>query len=215
MLRRCLAVFAALFALALGIAPASAGVDIRVDLTSQRMVVRTPDGQSFNWAVSSGRQGYRTPNGVYRAQRLEKSWYSRKYGGAMPNSVFFRGGYAIHGTGDVGRLGRPASHGCVRLHPANAAKLFALVREHGMGGTRIAITGVAPDSGSQFAKARPERVKLAKAKAEKVKIAKAKRKPADWATARGRVLERDGFFAPQGALGFRPVTQQGDWWLRR
>ena len=80
-------------------------------------------------SISSGRKGFRSPNGVYRPTRLEKNWYSRKYGGAMPHSVFFRGGYAIHGTTAVGALGRPASHGCIRLHPANAAKLFALTQK--------------------------------------------------------------------------------------
>jgi len=57
----------------------------------------------------------------------------------MPYSVFFRGGYAIHGTGYVKSLGRPVSHGCVRLHPRNAATLYRLVRSYGMGNTRIVI----------------------------------------------------------------------------
>ncbi len=209
MLRRCLVLLFAMFGLATTTAIASPHVDIRVDLSAQRMIVRTSGGETYNWAVSSGRAGYRTPSGVYRAQRLEKTWYSRKYGGNMPNAVFFRGGYAIHGTGDIGRLGRPASHGCVRLHPANAAKLFALVKQYGKGATRVAINGIAPDSNSQFAKAKGQQPKIASAKA--------KRKNADWDLARGRVLDRgDAFFEPSTALGFRPVTpQRGDWYLRR
>jgi hypothetical protein len=197
--------------------PVSAGVDIKVDLTSQRMTVRTASGESHDWAISSGRQGYRTPNGVYRPQRLEKRWHSRKYGGAMPNAVFFRGGYAIHGTTELGRLGRPASHGCVRLHPANAAKLFALVQRHGKGATRIAINGVAPDSLSRFAKARGERAKVATKAERSSKLAAAKRQKTDWTTARGRLLERaDGFFEPGAALGFRPVGHPpGNWRPRR
>ena len=208
MLHRCLVIFAVMFSLLGSAGLAVARVDIKVDLASQRMTVNTSAGESYNWAVSSGRQGYRTPNGVYRPQRLEKKWYSRKYGGNMPDAVFFRGGYAIHATGETGRLGRPASHGCVRLHPANAAKLFSLVRKHGKGATRIAINGVAPD-GSQFAKARQqERTKVA--------VAKARRQSPDWATARGRVLERDGFFSPTSAMGFQPVSRgTGDWYLRR
>jgi L,D-transpeptidase catalytic domain len=208
MMRRCLVAIAAMFAMLLGVGAATARVDIRVDLASQRMTVTTSGGESYNWAVSSGRQGYRTPNGVYRPQRLEKKWYSRKYGGNMPNAVFFRGGYAIHATGETGRLGRPASHGCVRLHPANAARLFALVQQYGKGATRIAINGIAPD-GSQFARSRQEERKP-------VAVAKAKRKNTDWATARGRVLEHDGFFAPGAAMGFQPVSRsQGNWFLRR
>jgi integrase len=61
----------------------------------------------------------------------------------VPHSIFFHEGYAIHGTQYVSRLGRQASHGCVRLHPANAATLFALVREHGRDNTSIEVTGTA------------------------------------------------------------------------
>ena len=58
----------------------------------------------------------------------------------MPHSIFFSGGYAIHGSYEISRLGRPASHGCIRLHPSNAATLFALVQAD-MGDTRIVVTG--------------------------------------------------------------------------
>jgi len=94
--------------------------------------------------VSTGRWGYSTPNGSYRPQWLARKWFSRKYDWSpMPYSIFFNGGYAIHGSYEVSRLGRPASHGCIRLHPANAAVLFALVKDH-MEDTRIVVTGEAP-----------------------------------------------------------------------
>ena len=207
-LRPFLAVIA-VFATLLGfVGAASARVDIRVDLASQRMHVRTADGEAYNWAISSGREGFRTIRGNFQPTRLEKRWHSRKYGGAMPNAIFFRGGFAIHGTGDIARLGRPASHGCVRLHPANAAKLFALVQKHGKGATRIAVNGIAPDSNSQFAKAKP--------RTDKAMIAKARSKPTDWATAKSRMLERDGQFEPTAAMGFRPMNRaSGNWNLRR
>ncbi len=216
MLRRCLMALAAMAGILGTPGIATARVDIKVDLAGQRMTVATSDGESYVWAVSSGRQGYRTPAGAYRAQRLEKKWHSRKYGGAMPNAVFFHGGYAIHATGETGRLGRPASHGCVRLHPAHAAKLFSLVQRHGKGATRIAINGVAPD-GSQFAKSRQqENAKVASAKAKSRTTSRTMSKATDWTTARGRVLERDGFFAPGAAMGFQPVSpSHGDWFLRR
>ncbi|WP_449257329.1 L,D-transpeptidase [Bosea sp. (in: a-proteobacteria)] len=165
-MRRVLGLLAALLLSVLASAGAQAGVEVRVDIAAQRMTVTAPDGEVHDWKISSGRKGFRSPNGVYRPTRLEKNWYSRKYGGAMPHSVFFRGGYAIHGTTSVGALGRPASHGCIRLHPANAAKLFALVKKYGAGQTRIALTGAAPDDLSRFAKARPH-------KAEKAHLAKA------------------------------------------
>jgi hypothetical protein len=113
-------------------------VDIRVDLTSQTMTVSSESG-TYVWPVSSARRGYVTPRGVYKPYRLAKMHYSRKYDMApMPHSIFFRGGYAIHGTGDARNLGRPASHGCIRLSKANAAALYAMVQKEG---ATIAIGG--------------------------------------------------------------------------
>ncbi len=95
---------------------------------------------AYNWPVSTARRGYRTPTGTYRPQRMHRMWYSHKYHmSPMPHSIFFRGGYAIHGTNAVRSLGRPASHGCVRLHPSNARTLYDLVRRSGPRNTRIII----------------------------------------------------------------------------
>ena len=88
----------------------------------------------------TARSGYRTPTGSYRPQRMYKKYFSRKYDNApMPYSIFFHGGYAIHGTNHLKALGRPASHGCVRLHPENAAQLYSMVQRAGSGNTRIKI----------------------------------------------------------------------------
>jgi lipoprotein-anchoring transpeptidase ErfK/SrfK len=57
----------------------------------------------------------------------------------MPYSIFFLRGYAIHGSYEIKHLGRPASHGCIRLHPANAAALYSLVKRYGTGNTLIKI----------------------------------------------------------------------------
>jgi len=205
-MRRFLLVFACLAA-ALGFAaPASAAISVKVDLAAQRMTVNTSDGESHVWAISSGRQGYRTIRGNFRPQRLAKSWYSRKYGGAMPNAVFFRGGFAIHGTSAIGRLGNPASHGCVRLHPSNAAKFFALVQKHGMGATNIAIYGSPNDSPTRYAKAGGRSSKVAAAKRHgQVKVA-AKRHSPNWQAARGQILLRGGL--PASAMGYQPIA---DW----
>jgi lipoprotein-anchoring transpeptidase ErfK/SrfK len=99
------------------------------------------DGNAiYSWSVSTARKGYRTPTGSYRPIRMHKMWYSRKYDmSPMPYSIFFYGGYAIHGTDAVKSLGRPASHGCIRLHPSNAKTLYNLVKEHGAGNTRIVL----------------------------------------------------------------------------
>lgn len=190
-----------------GMASAQAAMSVRVDIAAQRMQVTTTDGEAYNWVISSGRKGFRSPNGVFRPTRLEKNWYSRKYGGAMPYAVFFRGGYAIHGTNAVGALGRPASHGCIRLHTANAAKFFALVRKHGAGQTRIALNGSANDGLSQFAKvSASSKTKIAKANSGKRNAVAQSRKAPNWDAAREQILLRPSL--PDGALGYQPYDLQ-------
>ena len=119
---------------------ASASVTVQISNSAQRMRVYIDGGLTYAWPVSTARRGYRTPAGSYRVQRMERMWYSRKYHmSPMPYSVFFRGGYAVHGTGYVKQLGRPASHGCVRLATGNAAMFYSLVRQVGPGNTRIVV----------------------------------------------------------------------------
>ena len=132
---------AALLALPLTWSGASAAtVRATIDLSSQRMYVSLGGKPLYTWAISSGRKGYRTPTGSYRPTRMHRKYYSRKYDNApMPHSIFFRGGYAIHGTNHVRNLGRPASHGCVRLHPDNARRLYNLVTKYGRGNTSIRV----------------------------------------------------------------------------
>jgi lipoprotein-anchoring transpeptidase ErfK/SrfK len=96
------------------------------------MRVATGAGESYQWPISSGRAGYPTPRGAFRPIALYPMVHSAKYGNApTPHSIFFFRQYAIHGTEAVGDLGRPASHGCIRLAPANAAALYALVSREG------------------------------------------------------------------------------------
>lgn len=119
---------------------AQAGVRVHVDKSSQTMRVYVNGYLRHTWRVSTGRRGYYTPTGRYRPKRLARRHYSSKYNNSpMPYSIFFRGGYAIHGSYHTKSLGRPASHGCIRLHPRNAARLFSLVRAN-RSGTRIVIT---------------------------------------------------------------------------
>lgn len=123
------------------IKPASAAsVVARVDISKQTMRVYVNGYQRYSWRVSTGRGRYRTPRGRFRPTVMKRMHYSSKYQNSpMPWSIFFRGGYAIHGTNYIKSLGRPASHGCVRLHPAAARKLYKLVRQN-RGATRIVIT---------------------------------------------------------------------------
>lgn len=118
----------------------AASVEVVIDLSAQTMRVSAPDFAPRVWKVSTARPGYRTPTGTFTPQRLERMWYSIKYDNApMPWSIFFYGGYAIHGTTEISKLGSPASHGCVRLHPDNARVLFELVSQYGKPATLIRI----------------------------------------------------------------------------
>ena len=124
---------------------ASAAVNIAIDLTHQRMHVDGAEG-SYDWPISSARFGFSTPGGSFAPTHLEAMHYSRKYHmSPMPHAIFFRGGYAIHGTTSTGALGRPASHGCVRLSPGNATTLYDMVQREG---ARISISGSPPASRS-------------------------------------------------------------------
>jgi lipoprotein-anchoring transpeptidase ErfK/SrfK len=114
-------------------------VIITVDISDQIMLVETPTDY-YEWNVSTGRKGYNTPRGVFQPYHMAKMHYSRKYDNApMPNSIFFLDGYAIHATDAINNLGRPASHGCIRLHPQNAKWLYRIVSEYGKENTTIII----------------------------------------------------------------------------
>jgi lipoprotein-anchoring transpeptidase ErfK/SrfK len=121
-------------------ATARAGLVARIHIASQRMVLIVDGSVVAVWPVSTARRGFRTPRGAFRPQALRRMHYSSKYESApMPYSVFFRGGYAVHGTNYVRLLGRPVSHGCVRLATPNAALLFQLIRQYGPRSSRIII----------------------------------------------------------------------------
>jgi len=120
-------------------------VTAEVSLSGQRMVLtvvnRAGLAQTFIWKVSTGKQGYRTPTGAWNPTWLSIDHRSKTYDNApMPFAVFFTGGYAVHATDAVAKLGQPASHGCVRLAPANAAMFFDLVKTYGKANTKIVIT---------------------------------------------------------------------------
>src|SRR5438270_13243622 len=122
--------------------PAWADVLITIDKSAQRMTVAVDGTIRWRWLVSTGARGYDTPNGSYTAFRMEKDYSSKEWDNApMPNSIFFtQRGHAIHGSYDK-RLGRPVSHGCVRLNPTNAAKLYSLVEGQGVTNTKVVVTG--------------------------------------------------------------------------
>lgn len=112
----------------------------RISISQQRMEVTVAGRPTYQWKVSTAGKGYVTPTGSWKPYRMHEMWYSRKYDNApMPHSVFFTGGYAVHATPHVRNLGRPASHGCIRLHPANAEAFYTLVKTFGEQNARIVI----------------------------------------------------------------------------
>jgi lipoprotein-anchoring transpeptidase ErfK/SrfK len=128
------------------IGPITSTVLINIDKASQKMTVSLDGVQQYEWPVSTGLRGYTTPSGTYTARSMNKIWYSRQWDNApMPHAVFFtQDGHAIHGTLEVKRLGKPASHGCVRLSPKNAATLYALVEKTGLKNTQVVLAGSTP-----------------------------------------------------------------------
>src|SRR5438093_2219136 len=122
---------------------AQAKVAITVDKDNQQMTVAVDGVERYRWPVSSGIPSYETPNGSFRAFRMEEDHFSKEFDDApMPHSIFFtKIGHAIHGTDSVNRLGSPASHGCVRLSRENALKLWDLVKQEGVLNTTVTLTG--------------------------------------------------------------------------
>src|SRR5262245_47022750 len=125
---------------------AEARILITVDKSAQQMTVEVDGVPRWQWPVSTGRRGRATPSGSFTAFRMEQDHFSREFDDApMPHSIFFtKRGHAIHGSFEVRRLGTAASGGCVRLHPANAAKLFALVAQRGVATATVVVTGGEP-----------------------------------------------------------------------
>ncbi|MFA6519522.1 MAG: L,D-transpeptidase [Candidatus Paceibacterota bacterium] len=112
----------------------------RVSITDQEMMVYVDNALEHVWKVSTARRGYKTPPGSYTPYWLSKNHRSRKYDNApMPYAVFFHGGYAVHGTTEIKRLGQRASHGCVRLMTENARTLYTLVQQYGKQNVAIVI----------------------------------------------------------------------------
>ncbi len=125
-------------------APPAPSLTASIDLTRQLMVVSEHGVEKHTWPISSGAAGYATPRGTFRPEWTAKMWYSRKYDWApMPHAVFINGGVAVHATQHVRALGTPASHGCIRLAPANAKIFYGLVHRHGLKLTSVDVHGAA------------------------------------------------------------------------
>lgn len=129
---------------------------VYIDKTDQQMTVSLDNVEKYRWPVSTGKAGYSTPSGTYTATSMNEIWFSKQYDNApMPHAVFFmKDGHAIHGTYEVKNLGKPVSHGCVRISPENAAILYGLVQENGLENTKVVLTGTSPDGEYNVARGR-------------------------------------------------------------
>ena len=130
-----------------------------IDKGQQRMTVFVDGVETYNWPVSTGIGGYSTPSGDYTTSSMNKIWYSKQWDNApMPHAVFFtKKGHAIHATNETKKLGKPASHGCVRLSPKNAETFFNLVKDKGLKNTQVVLTGVTPGGEYKVSQPRPQR----------------------------------------------------------
>ena len=128
--------------------PAQVGsqILINIDKTHQQMTVFVDGIEKYSWPVSTGRYGYSTPSGTFTPTSMNEVWYSKQWDNSpMPHSIFFmKDGHAIHGSHEVKNLGRPVSHGCVRISPENAAILYDLVKTNGMENTKVVLAGITP-----------------------------------------------------------------------
>jgi len=203
MSRFCIA-FAAVGFLLAGLVGAEAGVVVTVNKSTQRLTVEIDGAVRHEWPVSTARWGYRTPNGSYRPEWLARSWYSRKYDWSpMPHSIFFHGGYAIHGSYEIRNLGRPASHGCIRLLPKNAAVLFKIVQAN-RANTKIVVTGE-----------RPSRSAVARQTREETSARRQRERATEPRTSERRTRRRqadfgDVFAPPRQAYGREPYPTWDD-----
>jgi L,D-transpeptidase-like protein len=181
-----------------GAGTAQAKVDITIDKDNQQMTVAIDGVARYRWPVSTGIPSRETPNGSFRAFRMEEDHYSKEFDDApMPHSIFFtKIGHAIHGTDWVGRLGTPASHGCVRLSRENASTLYALVQEQGVLNTTVTLTGSA-----QVALMRNPRGRGANA------VARASQPTGDQYTAAGDPVD----LTPQAQFGRRYMPQDDNY----
>lgn len=137
-----LAVFGLALATSLGASAdvSAASVIAKVNVSTQTMTVTHNGSVKYQWRVSTARQGKVTPRGAWSAKWLSKNHRSSRYNNApMPYAIFYSGNYAVHGTNQISKLGRPASAGCVRLDTANAATLYRLAQREGLKNVRIVV----------------------------------------------------------------------------
>ncbi len=144
---------------------AAPSILINIDKSTQQMTVFVDGVQKYDWPVSTGKRGYSTPSGTFTALSMNEIWYSKEWDNApMPHAIFFmKDGHAIHGSYEVKHLGKPASHGCVRIAPQNATLLYELVKANGLANTQVVLSGEAPGGEGKVASSAKSRARYGQA----------------------------------------------------
>jgi lipoprotein-anchoring transpeptidase ErfK/SrfK len=170
------------------VTPTASTILVTIDKGAQKMTVSVDGEERYGWPVSTGLPKYSTPSGTFTASSMNKIWYSKEWDNApMPHAIFFtRDGHAIHGTSEVKRLGKPASHGCVRLSPENAATLYTLVADNGLSNTQVVLTGRTPGSGAYAASSSAQKSRSSHAATRKNKAARPSRSTSQYSVAPGQ-----------------------------
>ena len=135
--------------------PVGSSILIDIDKSTQKMTVFVDGVEKYSWPVSTGRRGFSTPSGSFTPLSMNEVWYSKEWDNApMPHAIFFmKDGHAIHGSYEVKQLGKPVSHGCVRVAPQNATILYDLVKKNGLQNTQVVLSGESPGGESKVANA--------------------------------------------------------------
>ena len=118
-------------------APATGPVQLIVSVPEQRVSVYVGGRLIANSPVSTGQEGFSTPTGVFSILQKKKFHWSNIYSGApMPFMQRLTwSGIALHASNQVPDY--PASHGCVRLPPEFAKKLFGFTEM----GAHVVVSG--------------------------------------------------------------------------
>ncbi len=180
---------------------------IAIDKATQKMSVFIDGAKKYDWRVSTGRPGYSTPSGTYTATSMNEVWYSKEWDNApMPHAIFFMtDGHAVHGSYEVKSLGKPVSHGCVRVAPKNATTLYALVAKNGLKNTQVMLTGVTPGGEYKVASSTPGQKSQAASRPSPKRIAAGKPNAASRSGPGSRYAQADPRYQSRRGGFFRPL----------
>ncbi|MCB9666666.1 MAG: L,D-transpeptidase [Myxococcales bacterium] len=105
---------------------------IHINVPEQTLVAYEGDKPVFVTLVSSGREEFKTPLGIFRLVSKHVTATMDDFANSdeaysiedVPWVMYFQGSYALHGTFWHNRFGAVRSHGCVNLSPVDARWLF-------------------------------------------------------------------------------------------